>query len=215
MASFKTIQDLLFLSHTSNFIDDEEFLVLSDLFEWKNPCFPCEDYSLFNLDEMTESECLSEFRFRKRDIPILADVLGIPETIRCEQGSTCDGLEGLCMVLRRLSFPCRYADMIPRFAKPVPVISMVTNAVLDMIYATHSPRITRWNHDILDPDQMEMYAAAITARGAPLQNCFGFIDGTVRPIARPGDNQRILYNGHKRAHALKFQSVVFAKWLNC
>lgn len=115
MASFKTMQDLLILSHTSNFIDDEEFLVLSDLFEWKNPCFPYEDYSPFNLDEMTESECLSEFRFRKRDFPILADVLGIPKTIRCEQGSTCDGLEGLCMVLRRLSFPCRYADMIPSY----------------------------------------------------------------------------------------------------
>ena len=84
---------------------------------------PYEDYSSFNLDEMTESECLSEFRFRKRDIPILADVLGIPETIWCEQGSTCDGLEDLCMVLRRLSFPCRYADIISRFAKPVPVIS--------------------------------------------------------------------------------------------
>ena len=96
MASFKTMQDLLFLSHRSNFIDDEEFLVLSDLFEWKNPCFSYEDYSPFNLDVMSESECLSEFRFRKRDTPILADVLGIPETIRC--GSTCDGLEGLCMV---------------------------------------------------------------------------------------------------------------------
>ena len=92
------MQDLLFSSHRSNFIDDEEFLVSYDLFEWKNPCFPYEDYSPFNLDEMTESGCLSEFRFLKRDIPILADVLGIPETIRCEQGYTCDGLEGLCMI---------------------------------------------------------------------------------------------------------------------
>ena len=117
-----------------------------------------------------------------RDIPILTDGLGIPETIQCEQGSTCDGLEGLC-----LSFPCRYADMILQFAEPVPVLSMVMNAVLNIIYATHTPRITRWNHDILDPDQMKMYAPAITARGAPLQNCFGFID-------------------HKRVHALKFQS---------
>ena len=64
------MQDLLFLSRTSNFINDEEFLVLSDLFEWKNPCFPYEDYSTFNLNEMTESECLSEFRFGKRDIPM-------------------------------------------------------------------------------------------------------------------------------------------------
>ena len=53
MASFKTMQDLLFLSHRSNFIDDEEFLVLSDLLEWKNPCFSYEDYSPFNLDVMS------------------------------------------------------------------------------------------------------------------------------------------------------------------
>ena len=26
------------------FIDDEELLVLSGLFEWKNPCFPYEDW---------------------------------------------------------------------------------------------------------------------------------------------------------------------------
>ena len=199
MVSFKEMQDLL-LSRTFNFIDDEEFLALSDLFDSKNPCFPYEDYVLFALDEMT-------------DIPLLTEVLGVPETIRCEQGSTCDGMEGLCMLLRRLSFPCRYGDMIPRFAKPVPIISMVTNTVLDFIYDTHGARITRWNHDILDPNQMEMYAAAITARGAPLQTCFGFIDGTVRPIARPGENQRILYNGHKRVHALKFQSVVLPNGL--
>ena len=60
MASFKT--------GTSNFVDDEEFFVLSDLFEWKNTCFPYEDYPTFNLNEMIESECLSEFRFGKRDI---------------------------------------------------------------------------------------------------------------------------------------------------
>ena len=42
--------------------------MLSDLFEWKNLCFLYEDYSTFNLNEMTESECLSEFRFEKRDI---------------------------------------------------------------------------------------------------------------------------------------------------
>ena len=54
-----------------------------------------------------------------------------------------------------------------------------------------------------------MYAAAITAKGALMETCFGFIDGTVRPIARPGKNQRLLYNGHKRVHALKFQSVFF------
>ena len=40
-----------------------------------------------------------------------------------------------------------------------------------------------------------------------LNNCFGFIDGTAGPIARPGENQRVVYNGHKRVDALKFQSL--------
>ena len=52
----KQCKILSFLSRTSNFIDDEEFFVLSDLFEWKNTCFPYEDYSTFNLNEITESE---------------------------------------------------------------------------------------------------------------------------------------------------------------
>ena len=208
MASFETVQDLLFLSRTSNFLGDEEFFLLSDIFYVKNPYFPYEDYSVFSLDEMTDAKCLAELRFKKRDIPLLAEVLGVPETIRCEQGTLCDGMERLCMLLRRLSFPCRYLDMIPRFAKAVPVISMVTNTVVDFLYNIHGHRITRWNHDILGPDQMEIHAAAIAARGAPLQNCFCFIDGTVRPITRPGENQRVLYNRHKRVHALKFQSVV-------
>ena len=33
------------------------------------------------------------------------------------------------------------------------------------------------------------------AKGAPLENCFGFIDGTMRPIAHPNQHQRIVYNG--------------------
>ena len=50
-------------------------------------------------------------------------------------------------------------------------------------------------------------------KGAALENCFGFVDGTVRPIARPDEHQRIMYNGHKRVHALKFQSLALPNGL--
>lgn len=212
MTSFRDVQNL-FLSHGSNFIEDEEFLILYDLFEPRNPEFPYEAYTKFDLDEMADSECLAEFRFRKTDIFLLAEGLEIPETIRCDQRSICDGIEGLCMLLRRLSYPCRYGDMIQRFAKPVPVISVVINIFIDHIYDIHGRRLTHWNLDILSPDHLEMYAAAVTSRGSPLDNCFGFIDCTVRPIARPGENQRVVYNGHKRVHALKFQSIVLPNGL--
>ena len=213
MTSFRDVQSLLLLSHGSNFIEDEEFLILYDLFEPRNPDFPHETYAKFDLDEMTESESLAEFRFRKSDILSLAEVLDIPETIRCDQRSICGGIVGLCMLLRRLPYPCRYRDMIQRLTKPVPLFSMVTNILIDHIYAIHGRRFTQWNRGILSPDHLEMYAAGITSRGSPLYNCFGFIDGTVRPIARPGENQRIVYNRHKRVHALKIQSVVLPNGL--
>ena len=55
---------------------------------------------------------------------------------------------------------------------------------------------------------MQTFADAIHQKGAALDNCWGFIDGTVRPISRPKQNQQVVYNGLKRVHAIKFQSVV-------
>ena len=43
----------------------------------------------------------------------------------------------------------------------------------------------------------------------------GFIDGTLRPIARPTRNQKVMYSGHKRCHGLKFQSVVTPDGIIC
>ena len=77
MASFRDVQNLILLSHGLNFIDDEEFVILYDLFEPRNPDFPYEAYPKFGLDEMAESECLAEFRLKKRDIYLFAEVLEI------------------------------------------------------------------------------------------------------------------------------------------
>ena len=65
----------------------------------------------------------------------------------------------------------------------------------------------------MNAQALQSYADAVSARGAPLQNCFGFVDGTVRPIARPGEHQRLVYNGHKRVHSLKFQSLALPNGL--
>lgn len=60
---------------------------------------------------------------------------------------------------------------------------------------------------------LQEYADVIHAKRAPLNNCFGFIDGTVGPISYPGQHQRIVYNGHKRVHSLKFQSITLPNGL--
>lgn len=69
--------------------------------------------------------------------------------------------------------------------------------------------ILQWNHQLLSQANLERFAEVVHRKGSPLDNCFGFVDGTVRPVCRPGTlNQRLLYNGHKRVHGIKFQSVV-------
>ena len=156
---------------------------------------------------MDDAECKAEFRFAKMDIPLLAEALGIPEKFICHQGTRSERIEGLCMLLKRLTYPSRYSDLIPRFGRPVPLLSMISNTVLDFIYNEQGHKITQWNNSLLNPANLEVYAAAISDNGAALDNCIGFIDGTARPICRPGELQRIVYNGHKRVHALKFQSV--------
>lgn len=125
MASFKDFRDLLLISYDSKIISDEEFLILYDTFQSKNPDFDYESYPAFDLDDFNTADCYAEFRFEKRDIPLLAEARQLPPTFTCRQGSVCDGIEGLCMLLKRVAYPCRYSDMIPRFARPVSVISLV------------------------------------------------------------------------------------------
>ena len=84
---------------------------------------------------------------------------------------------------------------------------MISSLVVDTIDQEHNHRITQWNDTLLNPALLETYARAIQQIGSPLHNCFGFIDGTVRSLCRPDQNQRIVYNGHKRVHGLKYQSV--------
>ena len=111
---------------------------------------------------MDEDECKAEFRVSKNDLPALATALQTPDQFKCAQRTVFSGMEGLCVVLRRLAYPCRYSDHIPRFERPVPELSMISNHVIDFIYENHSHRITQWNDAILDPVSLQRYADAIS-----------------------------------------------------
>ena len=160
------------------------------------------------MDDKDSAEVKAVLLLEKDDIRDLYAALRLPDVIKCRQGSVCDGLTGLCVVLKRLTYPCRYSDMIPTFGASVPELCMIYNTVIDHIYNDHGHLLSQWNHNLLSPHNLQRYANAVADKGAALQNCFGFVDGTVRPICRPKHNQRIVYNGHKRVHSLKFQSVV-------
>ena len=200
------IREALLLAHHFKFLSHEEFVLLYNLNKPKNPEIPCAERH-FDIDDLCDDECQTNFRFFRNDIYKLTEVLDLPDKIECYNGLVVDKVEALVMFLKRFSYPCRYADMVPLFSRPIPQICMITNNVMNFIY-------DRWHHLLFDLDQpwlshanLERFAAAIHDRGAALENCWALVDGTVRPISRPGKNQRVLYNGHKKIHAIKFQSV--------
>ena len=90
----------LLVSHYEGIIDDEEFLQLYDL-NTSNLDLLYDLYERFDFDGLDDDdEGLSEFHFRKHDLPLLAEVLQIPDKITLYQRSVCSGLEALCLVLR-------------------------------------------------------------------------------------------------------------------
>ena len=213
MPFLRDVRNSLIIGHEQGLLSDEELLLLLEENSSKNPEFSYEKYARFSIERIEEPECMSEFRVEKKDLPQLADALRLPDTFHCNQRTTADKLEGLCILLRRMSFPCRYSDMLARFGRPVPELSMISNTVMNYIYDIHGHKLCQWNHDILNPGYFDTYTDAISNKGAALQNCFGFIDGTIRPICRPSQEQRIMFNGHKRVHSLKFQSVTLPNGL--
>ena len=212
MVKFRDVRNLLVSSYDDGDISDDEFCLLYD-YHWSRDSYPYWNYERFNLESFDNAECWSQFRFHKREIYRLSDVLGIPETMKTYNRMSVDGIEALCVFLKRFAYPCRYADMIPFFGRAVPDYSIISNAVMDHIFSNYSHLLSDFDTPHLAREKLEEYCSAITAKGSPLQNCFGFIDGTVRPMCRPGENQRTVYNGHKKVHSLKFQSVALPNGL--
>ena len=85
------------------------------------------------------------------------------------------------------------SDIIPRFAQPLP-----QSTCLQIL-------ISNGFHQNL----FLVLKMQFTEIGVPLQNCWGFTDGNLRPVCKPqqNQNQRIIYNRYKRIHVIKFQSV--------
>ena len=67
MSSFKDIRDFVFVGYAHDMFDDEEFCLLYDFYQSKNPDFPYNSYASFDLGEMDPAECF-EFRVSSREM---------------------------------------------------------------------------------------------------------------------------------------------------
>ena len=160
-------------AYRKGFIDEiyrREFVLLYDANRSKNPDFPYWNYERFEIDELTNAECNAEFCFYKHDIYKLADALQLPDEFVTYNRLIVESIPALCIYLKRFSYPCRYSDMVFHFARPVPEICIITNHMIDWIYNRWHHLLTTYNHNLLSPANLMLYADAVHQSGAALDN---------------------------------------------
>ena len=105
--------------------------------------------------------------------------------MKCYNRVKTDGMEALCIYLNRFAYFCRYSDIMSRFARATPQLSMISNLVMNFIYENCEHHLENWGQDLLSPLNLQLCANSIHAEGELLNNCWGFIDGTLNPTCRP------------------------------
>jgi hypothetical protein len=111
------------------------------------------------------------------------------------------------MLLRRLASPARLCDIEMQFGWEATRFSRITRLVAQYIY-------DRWKHLLrfdptrLTPHTLESFAHCMSAKGAPHHHVCSLMDGTLEEITRPTRNQRLVYNGWKQMHCLKYHVII-------
>ncbi|CBJ33379.1 conserved unknown protein [Ectocarpus siliculosus] len=155
---------------------------------------------------LSAQDCINFLRFSREQIIITVQHLCVPDMIRTDCGYVIAGRTALCVLLYRLAFPCRYKDMRLIFHRSDSCLCETFNYMLHFMNETWGSMLTL-DLGRLVP-RLDFFAERLQTWGCPLPNCWAFIDGTVRAICRTIREQRAFFNGHKRYHAIKLQSVV-------
>lgn len=163
-------------------------------------------HAIVDLDALPPERCVERFRLDASGVRRLADALGLPPEIREDRHGYVAGRdEAMCILLRRLAAPCRWADLEPEFGRSSSFLCAIFLHMIEWVDERYAARM-RLNPIALGP-RIRAYADAVWRARAPLKTCFGFIEGTAMQVCRPCRYRREAYSGQKRCHCLKFQSV--------
>ena len=103
--------------------------------------------------------------------------LRIPDQIRGKNRSVFSGMEGLCVLLHRLAFPCHLSDLEPIFGRGKAELSIIVNTMLLLLYNEWNHLFTNIGHHRqhwLAQERMEEACAAVQGKGSPLPNVWHY-----------------------------------------
>jgi hypothetical protein len=159
-----------------------------------------------NLNELNETDCKNYFRFQHSDIKNIIIHLQLPEVIITpSHADRVLVVEALCLVLQRLSYPCRWFDLQNQFGRHVSALSRIFYYMMHLILLKVKQSVLFYNSSLLE---LDTFANAFASKGVPdAIRLFSVIDVKKVTICKPTRHQRSMYSGHKRVHCLKYQTL--------
>ena len=89
-----------------------------------------------------DEQYIVDFRFSKTHLYTLLNVINIPDRVITVQGTVFEDIEVLCILPKRLSFPCCYTDMTPMFGRNPTELCLIYNTMINLIYENHNHRLS-------------------------------------------------------------------------
>ena len=211
MPFLRDVRNSLIIAHEQGLLSDEELLLLLEENSSKIPEFSYEKYARFSIERIEEPECMSEFRVEKGDFHswLMRFDNRTPSTAIREPLPT--SRRGYVFCSGECRFHADIATCLHDSADRFPNLAwyQIRWWIIFTIYTNYvSGIMTYWIQVTSTLTRM-----AYRIKRLHYKIVKGFIDGTIRPICRPSQEQRIMFNGHKRVHSLKFQSVTLPNGL--
>ena len=148
------------------------------------------------------------FRFERTEMFELLSLLTsrgvVPDVVVTPSRDKAPVAHVMCMMAMKYAWPTRLAQMITVFGRSPSSMSRLVKALRVLLYESFSEALR--HPPLLSAQRCAEYAAVVQRKGG-LAGIVGFIDGTVRMIAKPSVLQGAQYNGKDRVHALKYQAL--------
>jgi len=170
------------------------------------PCTILNPELRLHLNELKESDCISYFRFGHSDIKKIITHLLLPDVLITPiHADRVLIVEAICLILCRLSYPCRWFDLQNQFGRHVSALSRIFYHTMDLILQRVKQQVLFYS---LTMDDVQSFVAAFAARGVPeVIRLFSVIDVKKHQTCMPGEHQRSVYSRDKKIHCLKYQTL--------
>ncbi len=115
---------------------------------------------------MNKDECRAEFPLKKADILIPQEIFQFPEELIMYKRLKVDTTEAICTLVKRVAYPCRYSDMVPKFARLIRELCVIIKTVMQKLYQEWRFLLNSLNREGLRPESLQRYADAVHENGA-------------------------------------------------